>query len=661
LNATTAPHSRITTIRRAQSTVRRVGWAATPPARTAAVGLASACPVAGLGLGSGGYFPTAWGWGTLWFTWLVVLALVLRQELRLDRRSAAGLAALAVLVGWIALSVTWARDVPAAILEAERAAMYLLGFAAVILCIGRRGLRALAGGLLGGVTVVCVVALGTRLLPGEDEGLQAIFLNRLSDPVGYWNALGLLAAMGIILAVVLAARARAPASRALSAATVPVLAATLYFTYSRGGWLALAAGLAVAVALDPRRLQLLPHVLVAGAVAGIGVWIASGYDGLTRLTAAHALIEREGRQMIAVLAVLVVAAAAAALALAAAQRRAPPLRARQRRALERGLAAAVIVASISVVAAYGGPAGVARKGYDSFTREPVGAVDVENLNARLFTLQGEGRIRFWRVVWRDHRAHPWAGAGAGGFEQVWQRDRPLPTTVRDAHSLYVETLHELGWIGATLLLAALAVPLAAARRARLHPLGVAGAGVLVAYVVAASVDWVWEMPIITVTALAAAAMLLIAARDRSSSAPRRPRNAMRMAAATALLVVAGLSLVWLAGHRAAAAAGRALDEGRPAEAVDRAGDAIRWTPWSHVGHQVRGNAEARLGRFAAARRDLREAARKAPGEWRVWFDLGNASSGAERFAAWRRAARLNPLEEDIRVVRRIMAAPGMRR
>jgi O-antigen ligase len=617
--------------------------------------------VVGLGLGSGGYYPTAWGWGTLWFAWLIGLALLLRAEVRLDRRTAAGLAAMAGLVAWIALSVAWARDVPAAILEAERAAMYLLGFAAVILCAGRRRLPALAGGLLGGLTVVCVVALGTRLLPGEGESVQAIFLNRLSDPVGYWNALGVLAAMGILLAVVLAARAHAPASRALSAAAVPVLAATLYFTYSRGGWLALAVGLVAAVAVDPRRLQLLPHVLAMGTVAGVGVWIASGQEGLTRLTAAHALIEREGRQMIAVLAVLVVASAAAALAVAAVQQRTQPLPARRRRALERGLAAAVLAATIAVVAAYGGPAGLARKGYDSFTREPVGTVDPENLNARLFTLQGEGRIDFWRVAWRDHGARPWVGVGAGGFEQAWQRDRPLPTTVRDAHSLYVETLEELGWVGAALLLAALVIPLAAARRARRHPLGVAALGVLVAYVLVASVDWVWEMPIVTLTALAAAGMLLIAARDGSSRALPRPRVAVRVAALTAVLAVTAVSVVWLAGHRAAAAAARALDDGRPAEAIDRAGYAIRWTPWSPVGHQVRGNAHARLGRLAVARRDLREAARKAPGEWRIWFDLGNASSGTARFAAWRRAARLNPLEEDIRVVRRIMARSGARR
>ncbi|HYT50946.1 MAG TPA: hypothetical protein VEL10_01935 [Gaiellaceae bacterium] len=47
-----------------------------------------------------------------------------------------------------------------------------------------------------------------------------------------------------------------------------------------------------------------------------------------------------------------------------------------------------------------------------------------------------------------------------------------PAKVRDAHSLYVETLAELGPIGLALLSAALVVPLVAAVRARRHPLSV---------------------------------------------------------------------------------------------------------------------------------------------------------------------------------------------
>ena len=614
--------------------------------------LAAACPVIGLGLGAGGYFPTAWGWGALWFGWLAVLALVLRPQVGLDRRGAAGLAAVAALVAWIALSASWARDAPAAVLEAERAVLYLLGFAAVLLGVGRGRLGALAGGLLAGVTVVCAVALSTRLVPGPGEGVRPIVLNRLTDPVGYWNALGLLAAMGVILGLVLAARLRHPAARALSAATVPVVVTTLYFTYSRGAWVALGAGLLLAVAADPRRLQLLGHVLALGALAAAGVWIASDQEALTRLTAAPALIEDEGRHMIGVLAALVATSAVAALVLSGAERRIPAPGPRARRTVELGLLAAAAVALVTAVAAYGGPGPMAERAYDAFKDEPVRASgEAEDLNRRLFRLYGEGRLELWRIAWRDARDHPVAGAGAGGFEEHYLRTRPDASKVRDAHNLYVETVEELGWVGGVLLALAVGIPLAAAWRARRHPLGVAALGVLVAYLVEAAVDWMWEMALLTLVALACGAMLLVAAGEEPA-APGAPRRRLpRALAVAAVLALVALMLPGLVGHRAAAAAGRALEEGRWATARAEARTAIRWTPWSASGHQARGNAEAGLGRFDAARRDLREAARRDPGDWRIWFDLGNASRGAERIAAWRRAARLNPLEEDVRVIR----------
>ena len=92
---------------------------------------------------------------------------------------------------------------------------------------------------------------------------------RLSAPVGYWNALGILAVLGIILAFGLVFRAR-PVPGVLAAVSLLVLFPTVYFTYSRGAWLALAAGMAVALALDPRRLQL----GFVGVVLGISPAVA---------------------------------------------------------------------------------------------------------------------------------------------------------------------------------------------------------------------------------------------------------------------------------------------------------------------------------------------------------------------------------------------------
>src|SRR2546428_53569 len=78
----------------------------------------------------------------------------------------------------------------------------------------------------------------------------------LSEPVGYWNAFGVLAAMGTLLALGLAARS-GPVVRCVAGASTVVLLLTLYFTFSRGGWIAFFLGLAAAIALDRRRLQLI--------------------------------------------------------------------------------------------------------------------------------------------------------------------------------------------------------------------------------------------------------------------------------------------------------------------------------------------------------------------------------------------------------------------
>ena len=64
---------------------------------------------------------------------------------------------------------------------------------------------------------------------------------RLTEPVGYWNGMGILAAMGVLLALGFAARARTISARAVSAALVVLLLPTVYFTFGRGPWIALGA------------------------------------------------------------------------------------------------------------------------------------------------------------------------------------------------------------------------------------------------------------------------------------------------------------------------------------------------------------------------------------------------------------------------------------
>ena len=74
----------------------------------------------------------------------------------------------------------------------------------------------------------------------------------------------------------------------------------------------------------------------------------------------------------------------------------------------------------------------------------------------------------------------------------------------DAHSLYLETLAELGLVGLGLLVLVLAPPLAGAFRGA----SAAAAGGYVAFLVHAGVDWDWEMPAVTIAGLFCGAALM---------------------------------------------------------------------------------------------------------------------------------------------------------
>src|SRR5207248_6417843 len=73
-------------------------------------------------------------------------------------------------------------------------------------------------------------------------------------------------------------------------------------------------------------------------------------------------------------------------------------------------------------------------------------------------LAGANRPHYWHVAWKEYTLNPLTGSGAGTFDSYWLHYRPVSSFARDAHSLYVETLAELGPLGLALVVLALAVP-----------------------------------------------------------------------------------------------------------------------------------------------------------------------------------------------------------
>ena len=149
--------------------------------------------------------------------------------------------------------------------------------------------------------------------------------------------------------------------RALAGASLPILLATTYFTFSRGAWLALGVGLVVAVAIDPRRLHLLAVALVLASASGLAIWLASRQDAPTRTDAPLSAATDEGHRLALYLLVLAGLSALAAAAFGFAERRvtlprAVPL------AFAGVLALIVVAGAITVFARYGGPPTIVQKG-----------------------------------------------------------------------------------------------------------------------------------------------------------------------------------------------------------------------------------------------------------------------------------------------------------
>ena len=468
------------------------------PTRAIAAAVALGAPLV-LSFFSGGFFdePRLWAAGA---TWAVLGLLVLTERApplpssSAGRLAAGGLAALAVLTG---LSLLWAPLAGPAHDDLQRLLLYLGAFAVGTVAL-RRPEGRLAEPVLGlGAACVIAYALSERLLPGVVDLAQSATANgRLEQPLTYWNAVGALAALGLLTCARLAADVTRPvALGAAAAAAGPVLGLGLYLTFSRGAIAAACAGLLALSLLTPTRRELGTSVVVLAAAALAA--LASELPGLDPLADAGAAGGTgAGLAMLAILAVLGAAAATVAVT-------------RRRAAVEEaGLGVPPRLAlGLAIVAVVAGAIALSSSGED------LGRVDSGDA-ARLGTVESN-RYEYWRVAADTFADHPLAGRGSGSFRVDWLRERDVHERVVDAHSLYAETAAELGLFGLAALAAFLGgVLLAGLAAARRLPAEAAGpAAVVVAWSVHAGIDWHWEMPAVTLVALACAARLVTLAEE----------------------------------------------------------------------------------------------------------------------------------------------------
>jgi hypothetical protein len=560
----------------------------------------------------------------------------------------AGLGLLAAFMVWTGIGIAWSPDAGRSVTEFARVAIYLGIFALVLNACGPGDMRRLVNGLGAGMAVIGVLALLSRLHPSwfpTDDTAQVLATskNRLSYPLGYWNGLAALMAMAVPLLLFMAIRARTIVCRSLAAAALPAIALTAFLTLSRGGAIEFAVALAVFVALAPSRLQALPSLALAAVSSAILIVATSQRDDLTN-GVGTSLAHDQGNEILA-MAIVVCGGAAlvqAAIGLAARHGVGPRIRVPRRTTATAWIVAGICALLVAVAA---GLPGELTGRWDDFKQTGGAGAGVERFDSS----SGNGRYQVWSSADDANSTAALVGIGPGNFEAWWAQHGDLPVFVRDAHSLYMETLGELGLIGFLLIVGFIGTVLGVGASRSLRRSSerrwpyVAATASAFAFAVGAGIDWAWEQAVLPVAFMALAGGLL---SPRLYRAPAKQGLIMR-GGLIALALIALIAIVpQLLGAEAIRDSRSAAESGNLQSALDKAEHAHHLQPYAAAPDLQRALVLELMGRYDAALAPARDATRAASQDWRNWLVLSRlqaeAGNGDGSVAAYERARRLNP-------------------
>ena len=609
-----------------------------------------------LGAQEGGFFPEATAAATV----ALAAALILRTALTKEPFAGFGLAlAFAALPAglfavWTLTSGLWSDAPGRALVEFNRVLLYVLA----LLFFGSyarslSGARGLVRAFALAATALCTAAFLSRALPDVFEVSPGFLASRLDFPLTYWNALGLLATIGLVLCLSLTSDERESAPvRVVAAAAMPVLAATLLLTFSRGAMAVGVVALAAYVVLAHNR-GLVTGLLAAAPLTAVAVVRAYEADLLATQNPTSPPAVMQGHELAGVVLLCAVGAAAvrSVLLLVDGQLRRLDVSGGERRGALAAGAGVLALAALVVAVAADLPTLVDRQ-YQQFARgAPIQSTGAATRD-RLASASSPARLDYWRVARGSFEEASLAGKGAGTFETEWKQRRRNPNSPAvDAHSLYLETAAELGVVGVLLLatvLVSIVVGLAWSARGRHRAPWVALLCCVGAWMLHAAIDWDWEMPAISIGVFAAGGIAL--ASRREDPRPRAPRRSARVLVGVGVALVAVVPAgTWLA-ERSLGEARIAFDRGHCPQAIRSSLDAINFLDASAEPYELIGYCDARLGGDDLAMRMMSNAVRRDPENWRYSYGLAivRGVAGIDPRAAADRAVRLNPGSERAR-------------
>jgi tetratricopeptide (TPR) repeat protein len=250
-----------------------------------------------------------------------------------------------------------------------------------------------------------------------------------------------------------------------------------------------------------------------------------------------------------------------------------------------------------------------------------------------------------------NQTHPWRGIGPGAFQFYWAQHGTITLFVRDAHSLYLQTLAELGIIGLVFIGGFLLWMLGAGvvKTVRAGPTSgttlAAATAACAAFAVSAAYEWVWQIAVLPLIVCVLAGVIFAPPPGTRRTTPRVRTGArvlMGLVAVVALVAI-GIPLASTTALRRSQNEGQsqnlsaALSSAQTAQRLESSAGG----PWLQEALVYEAQHSYGLAAGAAIK-----ATENEPVNWRNWLVLsriqaerGDASAAA---TAYGKVRTLNP-------------------